>query len=213
MKNIHVDLKNVLPFIDAKSLDNYKELVVEQNEKIKNKSGKGNDFLGWVGLPQNISKAQIDEINKTAKSLKAISDVIVVIGIGGSYLGAKAVIEALSGQFDYLNSNKENPHILFAGQNLSEDYHYELLQYLQNKRYSIIVISKSGTTTEPAIAFRLLRKDLEERFGKEETSKRIVAITDASKGALREMVNQENYKSFIIDNDIGGRYSVLTPVG
>ena len=169
--------------------------------------------MGWVNLPNNISNDLISEINETAKQLREKSEVIVVIGIGGSYLGAKAVIEALSGQFDHLKPERKNPHILFAGQNLSEDYHYELLDFLKDKKYSIIVISKSGTTTEPAIAFRLLRKDLESRFGKQETSKRIIAITDASKGALRNMAEQENYKSFIIDDDIGGRYSVLTPVG
>lgn len=213
MKNIQVDLKNTLSFVDENKLKEYEQLTKEQNEKLANKTGKGNDFLGWVDLPINISGEHLNDINDTAKKLREISEVIVVIGIGGSYLGAKAVIEALSGEFDYLNQTKKNPHILFAGQNLSEDYHYELLNFLEDKKYSVIVISKSGTTTEPAIAFRLFRQDLEKRFGKEESSKRIVAITDASKGALRNLTNQENYKSFIIDDDIGGRYSVLTPVG
>ncbi len=213
MKHLQIDLKNTLPFINQEKFDAYKSQINNQEEKIKNKTGKGNDFLGWVDLPKNISNQQISKINETANNLSKTSDVVVVIGIGGSYLGAKAVIEALSGQFDYLKSERKNPHILFAGQNLSEDYHYELMDFLKDKRFSVIVISKSGTTTEPAIAFRLLRKELENRFGKEEASKRIVAITDASKGALREMANKEGYKSFIIDDDIGGRYSVLTPVG
>ena len=213
MKHLQVDLKNALSFVNQDDFNKYENFVKEQNEKITNKTGKGNDFLGWVDLPNNISQKHLDDINDTAKALRKKSEFIVVIGIGGSYLGAKAVIEALSGQFEYLRSNKENPHILFAGQNLSEDYHFELLEFLRDKKYSVIIISKSGTTTEPAIAFRLFRKDLENRFGKEEASKRIVAITDASKGALRNLTDQENYKSFIIDNDIGGRYSVLTPVG
>lgn len=213
MKHLQVDLKNALSFVNQDDFNKYENFVKEQNEKITNKTGKGNDFLGWVDLPNNISQKYLDDINDTAKALREKSEFIVVIGIGGSYLGAKAVIEALSGQFEYLRSNKENPHILFAGQNLSEDYHFELLEFLRDKKYSVIVISKSGTTTEPAIAFRLFRKDLENRFGKEEASKRIVAITDASRGALRNLTDQESYKSFIIDDDIGGRYSVLTPVG
>ncbi|MFC2151215.1 glucose-6-phosphate isomerase [Bacteroidota bacterium] len=213
MEHLQIDLKNALSFIDQQNFGVYEKLVNDQNEKIASKTGKGNDFLGWVDLPKNISQEQINEINETANTLIDNSEVIVVIGIGGSYLGAKAVIEALSGQFDHFKSEKKAPHILFAGQNLSEDYHYELLEFLKDKKYSVIVISKSGTTTEPAIAFRLLRKDIENRFGKEEASKRIVAITDASKGALRNLTNQQNYKSFIIDDDIGGRYSVLTPVG
>lgn len=213
MKHIQVDLKNALSFIDQNAYKNYNNLIEDKNEELINKTGKGSDFLGWLDLPSTISKDQINEINDTAKKLKDISDIIVVIGIGGSYLGAKAVIEALSGQFDHLKQERKNPLILFAGQNLSEDYHFELLDFLKDKKYSIIVISKSGTTTEPAIAFRLFRKDLETRFGKKETSKRIVAITDASKGALRNMVSKENYKSFVIADDIGGRYSVLTAVG
>ena len=213
MKHLQIDLKNALSFIDNEEFNKYETKTLEQNQKLANKTGKGNDFLGWVDLPKNISQEQIKEINDTAKSLKEISDFIVVIGIGGSYLGAKAVIEALNGQFELLKSNRNNPHILFAGQNLSEDYHYELLDLLKDKKYSVIVISKSGTTTEPAIAFRLFRNDLETRFGKEEAAKRIVAITDAQKGALRNLADQENYKSFVIDDDIGGRYSVLTPVG
>jgi len=213
MKHLEINLKNTLPFIDEEEYRNYEKKVLEQEEKIATKSGKGSDFLGWVDLPVNISKEFLQDINNTADLLKEISDFVVVVGIGGSYLGSKAVIEALTGQFDYLKTKKENPHVLFAGQNLSEDYHYELLDFLKDKRYSVVVISKSGTTTEPAIAFRLLRKDLEERFGKEEAAKRIVAVTDASKGALRNLTDQENYKSFVIADDIGGRYSVLTPVG
>jgi glucose-6-phosphate isomerase len=213
MKNIQVDLKNALSFINQDDFKSYDKQVKNKVNELENKTGKGSDFLGWLNLPENTSKDQIAEINETAKKLRSISDVIVVIGIGGSYLGAKSIIDALSGQFDHLKHDKNNPLILFAGQNLSEDYHYELLDFLKDKDYSIIVISKSGTTTEPAIAFRLFRKHLKEKFGNKEASRRIVAITDASKGALRKTTDLENYKSFIIDDTIGGRYSVLTPVG
>ena len=213
MKNIKVDLTNALSFINQNEFNNYDKLISEKNDLLKNQKGKGSEFLGWINLPNQIPQELISDINKTASELRENSDVIVIIGIGGSYLGAKSVIEALSGNFDYLKSDGKNPLILFAGQNLSEDYHYELLDFLKDKKFSVIIISKSGTTTEPAIAFRLLRKELENRYGKQEASKRIIAITDASKGALRSMADQENYKSFVIDDDIGGRYSVLTPVG
>jgi len=213
MKNITIDLSNATSFINKNDIDKYNKLCKEKNLLLNNKSGKGNDFLGWNKLPDEISDELISDINNTANLLCQLSDVIVVVGIGGSYLGSKAVIESLSGNFDYLNKDSKHPKIIYAGHNLSEDYHYELIEFLNKKRYSIIVISKSGTTTEPAIAFRLLRKNLQAKLGKEEASKRIVAITDSSKGALRDLANQEAYKSFEISDDIGGRYSVLTPVG
>ncbi len=213
MKNIQVDIKNALPFIGKDNFEKYEKLVKVQNKNLMNKTGKGNDFLGWLNLPEAIPQNLIDDINVTAKKLKEKSEVIVVVGIGGSYLGAKAVIESLNDNFHQYKHDTKKNRILFAGQNLSEDYHSELLEYLKDKPFSIIVISKSGTTTEPAIAFRLLRKNLEDKVGKAEASKRIVAITDASKGALRNLADQEGYKSFVIDDDIGGRYSVLTPVG
>ncbi len=211
MKNLQIDIKNALPFIDTEEFKNYDKYVKEEDRKLDVKTGKGSNFLGWINLPETISADLITEINNTAEELRRISDIIVIVGIGGSYLGSKAIIKALSGNFDHYKNDKIQ--IVFAGQSLSEDYHYELLEFLKNKRYSIIVISKSGTTTEPAIAFRILRKDLEEKFGKKETAKRIVAITDKSKGALRELANKEAYKTFVIENDIGGRYSVLSPVG
>lgn len=211
MKNITIDLSNTFSFINRDEFNKYDKLTFDKDQLLKNKTGSGNKFLGWYTLPHEISNNLISDINNTAYQLIESSDIIVVIGIGGSYLGSKAVIESLSGNFGNLNPN--HPKIIYAGHNLSEDYHYELLEFLKNKKYSIIVISKSGTTTEPAIAFRLLRKDLESKFGKKEAAKRIVAITDSSKGALRNLANQEDYKSFIISDDIGGRYSVLTPVG
>jgi len=210
MKNIQIDIRNILPFIQSEKLNVYKTLIKEKVQMLDEKTGKGNDFLGWLDLPKNITQQEMDDIKNTATDLQKKSDVIVVIGIGGSYLGSKAVIEALSGHFKKRTSS---PEIIFAGHNLSEDYHYELAEYLKDKSFSIIVISKSGTTTEPAIAFRILRKELEEKVGKAASQKRIVAITDAEKGALKTLATQENYKTFTIADDIGGRYSVLTPVG
>ncbi|MEA2106893.1 MAG: glucose-6-phosphate isomerase [Bacteroidota bacterium] len=210
MKNIKVDISNCLPFIQQKEFNAYKALIEEKVQLLNNKTGKGSDFLGWLNLPNIISQTEINNIKKTAADLQKISDVIVVIGIGGSYLGSKAVIEALSGHF---KKKSNTPEIIFAGHNLSEDYHFELIKHLKDKSFSIIVISKSGTTTEPAIAFRLLRKELEEKVGKIEAQNRIVAITDAEKGALRTLATKDHYRTFTIADDIGGRYSVLTPVG
>ncbi len=213
MKNLTIDIKNALSFLKTDDFDKYKELTKKADSELINKTGKGNDFLGWYDLPERISLKELSEIKDCATDLRKKSDVIVVIGIGGSYLGAKAVIEALSGQFDHLKQRPGNPLILFAGQNLSEDYMVELLEFLNDKKFSLIVISKSGTTTEPAVAFRILKQELEAKIGKKDASSRIIAITDESKGALRSMANQEGYKSFIIDDNIGGRYSVLSPVG
>ena len=213
MKNIQIDLKNAIPFTKHDEFLKFKNLINEKNSELINKTGKGNDFLGWLNLPNDLSKDLISDIQQTANQLKAQSEVIVVVGIGGSYLGAKAVIDSLTSEFDQYNTTQNNPLILYAGHNLSQDYHYELLEFLKDKKFSVIVISKSGTTTEPAIAFRLLRNVLESKLGKKEAAKHIVAITDASKGALRNMADQQNYKSFIIDDNVGGRYSVLTPVG
>lgn len=174
----------------------------------------GNDFLGWINLPSEIPQNLIASIKETADELKKISKVIVVTGIGGSYLGAKAVIEALSHNFNGMRKSKdrENPLILYAGQNICEDYIIDLLEILDTRDYSIIVISKSGTTTEPAIAFRILKNHIYFKYGKE-ASKRIIAVTDEKKGILRKSADKEGYKSFIIPDNVGGRFSVLTPVG
>ena len=212
MKNLQIDLKNALPFTDQEEFKNYDKLIRQEDKKLNSGTGKGSEFLGWITLPDTISADLISDINQTAEELRKISEIIVVVGIGGSYAGSKAIINALSGNFDHLQTGNY-PKVIFAGQNLSEDYHYDLLEFLSDKQYSIIVISKSGTTTEPAIAFRLLRKDLESKSGKDEARKRIVAITDKSKGALRELSAKEGYKTFTINDDIGGRYSVLSPVG
>ncbi|MCM1450430.1 MAG: glucose-6-phosphate isomerase [Clostridiales bacterium] len=180
---------------------------------LNNGTGAGNDFIGWVNLPTDTPTSLIDDIAATAANLRRDCEVVVAIGIGGSYLGAKAVIEALGNSFAPYISDSDKTPILFAGQNIGEDYLYELQQYLTGKKYGIIVISKSGTTTEPAIAFRLLKEQLEAQLGKAEASKRIVAITDAKRGALRQLATEEGYKTFVIEDNVGGRFSVLTPVG
>ncbi len=190
-----------------------REISLHRNN-IYEKKGKGNDFLGWVTLPEEISGQLLKQLQDDAQSIRSQSEVVVVIGIGGSYLGARAVIEALSGAMPFKNAGQSpDPEILYAGHHLDEDYHYALLKYLENKDYSLIVISKSGTTTEPAIAFRLLRKHLEEKYGVPEAAGRIYAITDASRGALKQLADEQKYKSYVIPDDVGGRYSVLTPVG
>lgn len=189
------------------------EAIQNAYQQIVSKTGKGDNFLGWLDLPENIS-LQLPDIENIAQKLCRQSEVVVVIGIGGSYLGARAVIEALQNPFANLIAGKKtNPTILYAGNTLSEDYLYHLLQIIENKDYSIIVISKSGTTIEPAIAFRILRKHCEKKYGKANARERIVAITDKSHGALKTMAMEEGYATFAIPNDVGGRYSVLTPVG
>lgn len=182
-------------------------------QKIHNKTGEGHDFLGWVDLPTRTPESLLDDINTAARDLRHECEVVVCIGIGGSYLGAKAVIEALNNSFAAYRKDSKYPQILFAGQNIGEDYLYELRDYLADKNFGIIVISKSGTTTEPAIAFRLLKALMEESVGKALAAKRIIAITDARRGALRQLATEEGYRTFVIEDSVGGRFSVLSPVG
>ena len=196
--------------VSAEAVNAYKEQVAACQEMLVNGTGKGNDFLGWMNLPKDI-KPQLEDIQATAELLRKECEVIVCIGIGGSYLGAKAVIDALSSSFAYLEGSK--PAIVYAGQNIGEDYLYELQNLLKDKKFGIICISKSGTTTEPALAFRLLKTQLEKQQGVEAAQKLIVCITDAKKGALRTLATQEGYKTFVIEDNIGGRFSVLSPVG
>ena len=193
--------------------DELKKAAMAANSLLHSGNGAGNDFLGWVGLPSSIDKAQIDAINSCASALRAKADVVICIGIGGSYLGAKAVLDAMSNPFELLRSERKNPIVLFAGQNISEDYMAELLEAVQNHSIATIVISKSGTTTEPAIAFRIIKEEIEKRYGKEEAKSRIVAITDKARGALKTLATNEGYTTFVIPDDVGGRFSVLTPVG
>ncbi len=214
MKTISVDIKNVLGTVSRQDIDNLDSKASESLDKVLNATGAGNDFLGWVNLPTETTEALLDDIIACADELRASCDTVVAIGIGGSYLGAKAVVEALSDSFaPYRPGVQGEPKLLFAGQNIGEDYMYELQDYLKDKRFGIIVISKSGTTTEPAIAFRLLKEQLERQLGLDEARKRIVAITDAKRGALRTLATEEGYKTFVIADNVGGRFSVLTPVG
>ncbi|MDR3262316.1 MAG: glucose-6-phosphate isomerase [Tannerella sp.] len=182
-------------------------------EALHNGSGAGNDFLGWLHLPSSITETELKKIEDVAATLRSKCEVVVVIGIGGSYLGTKAVVEALNNSFDWLQRDRKHPVLLYAGHNIGEDYLYELSELLKGKSFGIINISKSGTTTEPALAFRLLKKQLEEAVGKEEAKHRMVAVTDKARGALRTLADQEGYQTFVIPDDVGGRFSVLTPVG
>jgi len=211
MKQITLDISKVFDFIPEKQIYDRAKSAEAANTVLEDGTGKGSDFLGWVHLPSSTEETMLDDIQKIADDLRAKCDVVIVIGIGGSYLGAKAVIDAISGSFD--NLNNKSPLIVYAGHQIGEDYFYELSNFLNGKSFGIINISKSGTTTEPALAFRLLKKHLENSVGIEEARKRIVAITDGEKGALRTLTTQEGYKSFVIPDNVGGRFSVLTPVG
>ncbi|MBP3289510.1 MAG: glucose-6-phosphate isomerase [Alistipes sp.] len=193
--------------------DEMKAKAQEANALLHSGKGAGNDFLGWVNLPSSIDAEQIAAIEAQAAKLREKAEVVICIGIGGSYLGAKAVIEAMSNSFESLKKKHDNPTVVFAGQNISEDYTYELLDAVKDYSVAAIVISKSGTTTEPAIAFRLIKAELEKRYGKAEAAERIVAITDAARGALKTLSTNEGYPTFVIPDNVGGRFSVLTPVG
>ena len=213
MKNISLDITKAAQFLKPGAVEAYESQVKAAQEALENGTCPGNDFLGWLHLPSSITSEFLDEIQATANTLRDKCEVIVVPGIGGSYLGARAVIEALSNSFAWLVADKKNPTILFAGNNIGEDYLFELTEYLKNKKFGVINISKSGTTTETALTFRLLKKQCEAQRGKAEAKDVIVAVTDAKKGAARTCADKEGYKSFIIPDNIGGRFSVLTPVG
>lgn len=211
MENLSINLKNCTGFVSLEEIMAFAKLSSRHIDTLNEGTGPGNDFLGWLSLPDDIV-SQLDRIEKVAKHLRSVSDTTVVIGIGGSYLGARAVLEALSHTF--LMATKTKHHdIIFAGQNIDEDYLADLTDILENRNYSIIVISKSGTTTEPAIAFRILKDHLESKVGKLHASERIIAVTDEKKGALRTMAETNGYDTFVIPDNVGGRYSVLTPVG
>ena len=213
MKNISVDITKAAQFLKPGAVEAYESQVKAAQEALENGTCPGNDFLGWLHLPTSITPEFLSEIQKTANTLRDKCEVIVVAGIGGSYLGARAVIEALGNSFAWLTAEKKNPIILFAGNNIGEDYLFELTEYLKGKKFGVINISKSGTTTETALTFRLLKKQCEAQRGKAEAKDVIVAVTDAKKGAARTCADKEGYKSFIIPDNIGGRFSVLTPVG
>ncbi len=215
MDSIQLNIKHLSGIVSEEEILRKSELASAANTALHDGSREGSDFLGWVNLPSSINDEILTSIEDAATVLRTHCEVVVVIGIGGSYLGARAVIDALSNSFDWLQEGdkRKNPIILYAGNNISEDYLSEMVNYLEGKEFGLINISKSGTTTEPAIAFRLLKNLLEKKVGIEESKNRIVAITDASKGALRALAESEGYKTFIIPDNIGGRYSVLTPVG
>ena len=212
MIDLKFDYSKALGIISEDDIFAFQNDINKSIDSIWSQTGRGNDFLGWAKLPDNMDEELICKIEKTAELLRSKSKVIIVIGIGGSYLGARAVIEALSNSFSLLK-NDDCPKILYAGQNISEDYMSDLEDILDGVDYSLTVISKSGTTTEPAIAFRILKNHLENKYGKEEAKTRIVAITDKEKGALKQLANEEGYETFVVPDDVGGRYSVLTPVG
>ncbi|MCI6081678.1 MAG: glucose-6-phosphate isomerase [Prevotella sp.] len=213
MKNITLDITKAAQFLKAGAVEALEPQVKAAQEALENGTCPGNDFLGWLHLPSSISADFIKQLQDCANVLRENCEAIVVAGIGGSYLGARAVIEALSNSFAWLVGDKRNPTILFAGNNIGEDYLSELTDYLKDKKFGVINISKSGTTTETALTFRLLKKQCEEQRGKEEAKKVIVAVTDAKKGAARTCADKEGYTSFIIPDNVGGRFSVLTPVG
>ena len=213
MNGISFKFDKALNFLSDNVLENNFSIASNALSDLLNGKGKGNDFLGWVNLPNDIDNNLLDNIEESARVLRNNCDIVVVIGIGGSYLGAKAVIEALNNSFDLLQKDRKNPIVLFAGQNIGEDYLFELQELLKDKKFGIISISKSGTTTEPAIAFRLLKTQLENQAGKEVAKKLIICITDKEKGALRILADKEGFTTYVIPDNVGGRFSVLTPVG
>lgn len=213
MTQIKLDISRVTDFIPSDAIHQLAGETGMAQQTLYGGKGAGNDFLGWLHLPSSIPASQLDDMSELAGRLKNKSQLLVVIGIGGSYLGARAVYEAVSHQFSHLMPGEKPPQMIFAGHHIGEDYMHELLQLLDHYEYSVVVISKSGTTTEPALAFRLLREHLTGKVGEEEARRRIVAVTDASSGALRRLADEEGYRSFVIPDDVGGRYSVFTPVG
>ena len=215
MKKITLDLSKTVPFLNSHETDYLEEMVTSAHNKLHNGTGAGNDFLGWIDLPVNYDKAEFEKIKKAAEKIKSDSEVLVVIGIGGSYLGARAAIEMLSHSFqNSLDSSKRKaPQIFYVGNNISSTYMTDLLEAVEGKEISVNIISKSGTTTEPAIAFRIFKDLLEKKYGKEEAKKRIYATTDKARGALKTLSDAEGYETFVVPDDIGGRFSVLTAVG
>lgn len=211
-KKFQLDYKNILRFVTQQDVTSYMEKAASAYRTVREESGAGADMMGWKTLPSSITMEQIKEIKRCATYLTEKCEVVVVIGVGGSYIGAKAVVEALNNPFA-LHCVRKRPHIVWAGHNLSGDYAYELKEMLATKEVGVIVISKSGTTLEPALSFRYIRKIVEDKYGRTEAAKRIIAITDETKGALRELAQAEGYTSFLIPDNVGGRFSVFTPVG
>ncbi len=212
MISLKLSRETITNFVSEEELTAILPEIAFSHSQLLNKTGKGNDFLGWVDLPSQIDETLFDKIDQDVQRFFGKAEIVVVIGIGGSYLGARAVIDALSDPFASLEK-QSFPRIVYAGNSISQDYHAQLLQLLDKKDYGIIVISKSGTTTEPAIAFRILKNHIEKKYGKVEARNRIIAVTDQSRGALKKLSENEGYPSYVIPDDVGGRYSVFTPVG
>jgi len=208
-----LDISRIYDFISANEISRMEKETTAAIDALYNGSGAGNGFLGWLDLPHEINEENLADMEKAAAELKEVTELLVVVGIGGSYLGARAVNDALAHNFAHLKKERNAPHMIFAGHNIGEDYMHELLELLDTYRYSIVVISKSGTTTEPAMAFRILKDHLVGKVGKEEAARRIIAVTDRARGALRQLADEEGYRSFVIPDDVGGRFSVFTPVG
>ncbi len=213
MKTIGLNTEHLQQFIGNTDIAAIEKEVISAKKTLLDGSGKGNDFLGWVNLPAEISQVEINNIKKDVERLAGKVRLFVVVGIGGSYLGARAVIEALQSEFAMQDTGRKFPYIVYAGHTLSEDYYCQLMQVLDKQDYAVAVISKSGTTTEPAVAFRLIKSHIEKKYGKAEAAKRIIAITDARRGALHDIAVQEGYQMYVIPDNVGGRFSVLTPVG
>ena len=214
-KDIVFDYSKISDFVTEQEIKNFKDIVLNAKDTLLNKTGAGNDYLGWLDLPVNYDKEEFERIKKAAQKISSDSDILLVVGIGGSYLGARAAIEFLSHSF-FNNLSKEErkaPQIFFCGNSISTKYIADLKDLLKDKDFSVNIISTSGTTTEPAIAFRVFKQMLVEKYGKEEANKRIYATTDKAKGALKNLANEEGYESFVVPDDVGGRYSVLTAVG
>ena len=215
MAKVTFDYSKTADFISKDEITSMKKLVLDAKETLVSKNGAGNDFLGWIDLPVDYDKDEFNRIKSAAEKIKSDSDVLLVIGIGGSYLGARAAIEFLRHNFYNMvdKSVRKTPEIYFVGNNISSTYVKHLMDVIGDRDFSINIISKSGTTTEPAIAFRVFKKMLEAKYGKEEAAKRIYATTDKAKGALKNLATEEGYESFVVPDDIGGRFSVLTAVG
>ena len=209
---IRLNMRHLGSFIEEHEMEAMKVQISEAHNTIENRSGLGNDFLGWVDLPENFDKDEFERIKAAAERIKEKADILIVIGIGGSYLGARAAIELLKSPF-YNNLKKDTPDIYFVGNNINPTYLQEILSICEGKDICVNVISKSGTTTEPALAFRIFKKLVEDKYGKEEAKNRIFATTDAKKGTLKELSDKEGYETFVIADDVGGRFSVLTAVG
>lgn len=214
-KNVSLDLSKVAPYLQETEIDYMADMVKTAHDKLHNGTGAGSDFLGWVDLPVNYDKEEFARIKKSAEKIKSDSDILIVIGIGGSYLGARAAIEMLTSNFHNAldNDKRKTPKIFYVGNNISSTYMADLLEAIDGKDISLNIISKSGTTTEPAIAFRILREYVEKKYGVEEARKRIYATTDKAKGALKTLADSEGYETFVVPDDVGGRFSVLTAVG